>query len=151
MKGNGIDPLMRVLDDTFGTDTAYDAACGPYIDVADLMHATMPLVASGKRMTDTIEQMTAGRFGCVGVVDSFGKLVGIITDGDLRRHMDEGLLGRTAADVMTWNPVTVERGMGLQRSLELMNSKKITVLFVVDDDHKPLGLVHLHDLIAAGA
>lgn len=115
--------------------------------VADVMHGTMPLVSAGMRMTDTIEQMTAGRLGCVGVVDSDGCLMGIITDGDLRRNMDDGMFGRCAADIMTWRPITAPPSMSLSDALKLMNERKITVLFVVND-HRPIGVVHMHDLVA---
>ena len=118
--------------------------------VGDIMHGTMPLVSSSMRAVDVVENMTAGQFGCVGVVDESGQLMGIITDGDLRRHVDEISRNSVAADMMTWHPITIGKNALLSEALSLMSRRKITVLFVVEEN-KPVGLVHIHDLIAAGA
>jgi arabinose-5-phosphate isomerase len=92
--------------------------------------------------------MTEKRFGVVGVVEAHGRLVGAVTDGDLRRHM-EGLLGHTAGEVMTRSPKTATRSMLAADALRVMNESRITVLFVVDDE-RPVGIVHVHDLLRAG-
>ena len=118
--------------------------------VADIMHgaADLPLVAPATTMSQALLVMTEKRFGCVGVQDQTGQLSGLITDGDLRRHMD-GLLGLTAGQVMTAKPRTVGPDMLAAEALRLMNEWRITVLFVVQDG-KPVGILHIHDLLRAG-
>ena len=93
--------------------------------------------------------MTAKGFGCVGVTDAGGRLAGIITDGDLRRHMGAELLAATVDDVMTRRPKTVSGDQLVSEALELLNSSKITALMVVESG-KPVGIVHFHDLLRAG-
>ena len=119
--------------------------------VRDIMHKDerMPLAPLGTRMSDAIVTMTAKGFGCVGVVDRDGRLAGIVTDGDLRRHMGAGLLGARVDEVMTPSPKTVRPDQLVSETLELLNASKITAVFVVDAG-KPVGVVHLHDLLRAG-
>jgi arabinose-5-phosphate isomerase len=93
--------------------------------------------------------MTAKSFGVVGIVDAHGKLAGIITDGDLRRNMD-GLMSHTAAQVMHKGPLSVRPDALAAEALGVMNDKKITCLFVVNDDRAPVGLIHIHDCLRAG-
>jgi arabinose-5-phosphate isomerase len=93
--------------------------------------------------------MTAKGFGCVGICDRAGHLVGIITDGDLRRHMRPDLLSAEVDEVMTKNPKTVSSDQMVSEAIELLNSSKITAVVVVDTD-APIGIVHLHDLLRAG-
>ncbi len=116
----------------------------------DLMHTgdAIPLTRAGTRMSDAIVEMTAKGFGCIGIVDG-GRLVGIITDGDLRRHMRADLLDARVDDVMTRNPKTVRPDQLASEALELLNAMKITALMVVDAG-KPVGIVHFHDLLRAG-
>ncbi|HMA49305.1 MAG TPA: CBS domain-containing protein, partial [Magnetospirillaceae bacterium] len=120
--------------------------------VSDLMHKgdAVPLVDPDRPMSDVLLVMTQKAFGCVGVVDHAGALLGIITDGDLRRHMESGLLGRQAAEVMTKGPRTVRPGILAAEALHVMNEKKITSLFVLSEDGKPVGILHLHDCLRAG-
>ena len=119
--------------------------------LADIMHAgdRLPLIAAEARMADALIEMSTKGFGCVGVVDAGGALVGLVTDGDLRRHMGADLTDRIVATVMTKNPHTVEPNMFVAESLKLMNDSQITALFIVEDGH-PRGLVHLHDLLRLG-
>ena len=100
-------------------------------------------------MSEALVEMTSKGFGCVGIVDSRGLIVGIVTDGDLRRHMDADLMTATVDEVMTNNPKTIGRDTLAGEALELLNSSKITALIVTDAD-KPVGIVHLHDLLRAG-
>jgi arabinose-5-phosphate isomerase len=93
--------------------------------------------------------MTEKALGCLGVVDGEGLLAGIITDGDLRRHMGNGLLVRRAADIMTPGPKTVAPDLLASAALEMINASKITALFVVKDG-RPVGIIHVHDLLRAG-
>jgi arabinose-5-phosphate isomerase len=119
--------------------------------IRDLMHsgAGVPLIARGAAMSDAIVEMTAKGFGCVGITDATGKLAGIITDGDLRRHMGKDLLAEKVDDVMTKSPKTVSADQLASEAIELLNSSKITAVFVVEAG-KPAGIVHLHDLLRAG-
>jgi arabinose-5-phosphate isomerase len=120
--------------------------------VRDLMHSgeRVPLKPLGTRMSDAILEMTTKGFGCVGIVDTRGLLVGIITDGDLRRHMRNDLLDTRVDDVMTRGPKTVRPDQLISETLELLNSMKVTALFAVEDG-KPVGVIHVHDLLRAGA
>ncbi len=117
-----------------------------------LMHqgAAVPLVDAGCPMGEVLLVITQKSFGCVGVLDGAGTLIGIVTDGDLRRHLNEGLFSQTAEEVMTRAPMTIRPGMLAAEALLLMNSRKITSLFVIDDDLRPLGILHLHDCLRAG-
>jgi len=119
--------------------------------VRDIMHtgAAMPLARIEARMSDAIVEMSAKGFGCVGIVDATDRLLGIITDGDLRRHMRTDLLDAEVDAVMTKGPITVRTDQLASEVLEILNSSKITALFVVDEA-KPVGIVHLHDLLRAG-
>ena len=119
--------------------------------IRDLMHTgkSVPLIARGAAMSDAIVEMTAKGFGCVGITDAGGKLAGIITDGDLRRHMRPDLLSAQVDDVMTRNPKTVSGDQLVSEALELLNASKITAVFVLEVG-RPLGIVHLHDLLRAG-
>jgi arabinose-5-phosphate isomerase len=127
------------------------------IRVSDVMHcgARMPLVKPGTAMREVILTMTSAGFGVAGVIDEVGVLIGIITDGDLRRHMERELLARRASDVMTKTPKTVEPGMLAAEALAYMNtaSPRVTCLFVVDPETvpaRPLGILHVHDCLRAG-
>jgi arabinose-5-phosphate isomerase len=119
--------------------------------VRDLMHTgpEMPLKPIGTRMSDAIVEMSAKGWGCVGITDAAGHLVGIITDGDLRRHMRADLLDARVEDVMTRGPNTVRPDQLASEALEIINSLKRTVLFVVEGE-RAVGLVHMHDLLRAG-
>jgi len=123
------------------------------LKVEDLMHGKdeLPLTTPDAKMADAIISMTQGSFGCVGVQDAKGNLVGIVTDGDLRRKMSAELLTRNVADVMTADPRTIGKDALAVEALGLMTMKtpKITGLFVLEDG-KPVGIVHVHDLLRAG-
>jgi arabinose-5-phosphate isomerase len=118
--------------------------------VADLMHGQdeLPLIGADAAMPDALLVMSEKRFGAVGVVDGAGLLTGLITDGDLRRHMD-GLLQHTAGQVMTQQPLTISPRALAAEALKVMNERRITVLFVVDAG-RPVGVLHVHDLLRAG-
>jgi arabinose-5-phosphate isomerase len=120
--------------------------------VGDIMHsgALVPLKPLGTKMSDAILEMSTKGFGCVGIVDGRGQLAGIITDGDLRRHMRNDLLNARVDDVMTRSPKTVRPNQLVSEALELLNSMKVTALFAVEGG-KPLGIVHVHDLLRVGA
>jgi arabinose-5-phosphate isomerase len=119
--------------------------------VRDIMHtgAAVPLVPLGTRMSDAIVEMTAKGFGCIGITEPSGQLIGIITDGDLRRHMRANLLDARVDEIMTKNPKTIRPDQLASETLELLNATKITALMVVEAG-KPVGVVHFHDLLRAG-
>jgi len=121
------------------------------LKVADLMHAgdAMPLIGEDVLMSDALLEMTAKSFGVVGVVNAAGHLLGIITDGDLRRHMSSDLVSQRAGDVMTAGGVSITPGQIASEAVAIMNERQITVLFCVEDD-KPLGILHIHDCLRAG-
>ena len=121
------------------------------LKVADLMHRgeEVPLVGSDTAMADALLVMTNKRFGCVAIVDGDGVLQGVITDGDLRRHMSPGLLDLRAAEVMTRAPKTIGVDALASEAVGLMNSNAITNLFVVEDG-RPVGILHIHDCLRAG-
>jgi arabinose-5-phosphate isomerase len=120
--------------------------------VGDIMHTgvAMPLSPLGTRMSEAILEMTAKGFGCVGITDPSGLLVGIITDGDLRRHMHDKLLDASVDEVMTRGPKTVRRDQLLSETLDILNTMKVTALFAIEAG-KPVGIIHVHDLLRAGA
>jgi arabinose-5-phosphate isomerase len=125
------------------------------IRVCDLMHGAdeLPLAEEGATLRQALSVMGKFKFGCIGLTDRKGALVGIITDGDLRRHMDRDLREAKAADVMTRNPKTVRADLLAAEAIALMNEKKITQLFVFDAksrSQKPVGILHIHDCLRAG-
>jgi arabinose-5-phosphate isomerase len=119
--------------------------------IRDVMHpgAAVPLIARGALMSEAIVEMSAKGFGCVAVTDAEGKLAGVITDGDLRRHMRVDLLQEPVEKIMTVSPKTVRPDQLVGEALQLLNASKITALIVVDMD-RPVGIVHFHDLLRAG-
>ncbi|MCP4384240.1 MAG: KpsF/GutQ family sugar-phosphate isomerase [Hyphomicrobiales bacterium] len=119
--------------------------------VRDIMHRgkSLPLATTGTLMSEAIVRTTEMGFGCLGVVDGNRRLVGIITDGDLRRHLGPDLLTRLVEDVMTPAPKTVPPDMLVGAAIDVLNQAKITALFVVEDRH-PVGIVHMHDLLRIG-
>lgn len=118
--------------------------------VESLMHAgaALPSVQPGTRMPDVIHEITDKRLGMTCVVDAEGRLLGLVTDGDLRRHLTAGpsMLDQTAGDIMTPNPVTISRDTLAVEALRLMEERKITSVIVVDAGTRAEGVVHLHDL-----
>ena len=117
---------------------------------ADLMHGPpeLPLVDQAASMPQTLLVMTEKRFGCAGVTDGDGRLLGVITDGDLRRHMGD-LMGHRAGEVMTAAPKTAAPALLAGEALKIMNDSRITVLFVVEAG-RPVGILHVHDLLRSG-
>jgi arabinose-5-phosphate isomerase len=124
------------------------------LKVSKLMHKKefIPTVYANTIGTDVILEMTEKGFGCAGVIDKDYKLIGIITDGDLRRHIDMDFKKVIAQDMMSKKPLTVKSDMFASEALYIMNSNNITQLFVTKDCVKdePVGIVHMHDLIRAG-
>ncbi len=121
--------------------------------VRDAMHKPpeLPLARKSLPMSEALIVMTSMSYGCVGVLDDAGRLAGIVTDGDLRRNMHRNLLDRTVGEVMTAAPKTIDPDALTSEALEMLNSAKITSLFVVNAEGEPIGLIHIHDLLRIGA
>jgi len=119
--------------------------------VRDLMHesASIPVKPLGTPMSDALVEMTSKGFGCVAIIDGRGEIAGIVTDGDLRRHMRPDLMTARVDDVMTRNPKTISPDLLASEALEILNSSKITAL-IVTRGKTPVGIVHLHDILRAG-
>jgi arabinose-5-phosphate isomerase len=153
------DALAMALLEDKGFNTAQFKAFHPggmlgaaLSHVADFMHKRpeLPIASPDMAMSDALVVMTQKSFGCLGVTDDGGRLVGIITDGDLRRHMSHELVDLPVAEVMTPTPHTVAPDTLASEALEMLNAMKITSLFVVDEASRPVGLVHIHDLLRIG-
>ena len=121
--------------------------------VSDLMHKgnELPLVKENASMQEVILTMTAKMLGCVGIIDENGNLIGMITDGDLRRSMSNDVMNKTAKDIMTVNPQTITGDILVAEALNIMNNtgKGITQLFVVENK-LPIGIIHMHDCLKSG-
>jgi len=126
------------------------------LKVSDMMHAgeALPLVREDIPMREALFEITSKKLGCTGVVDDRGELVGVVTDGDLRRALERGVdfMGRPAAELMTTNPKRILAGDLAAKALQRMEEYSITSLFVFADEvsRVPVGVVHLHDLLKAG-
>ena len=118
--------------------------------VGQLMHTgdEVPIVAHDMPMQDVLITMTSKGFGTAAVCQD-GRLMGVVSDGDLRRHMHH-LMQKTAGEIATINPITVTKKQFAAEALNIMNTRKISVLVVVDDAHHPVGVIHIHDLLRAG-
>ena len=116
--------------------------------VSELMHkgSSLPLAKFNEKMSKVIVSMTQKSFGCIGVVNKQNKIIGIITDGDLRRKIYSKFFDKQASEIMTKNPTIANKEMLVGEAISLMNSKKITSLFVCHNK-KPLGIIHIHDLL----
>ena len=119
--------------------------------VKNVMHQgnKIPLAEEKILMNNVIIEMSKKRFGCVGVTSRNKKLVGVITDGDLRRHMKNNILEKTAGEIMKKNPKTINKEMFVTNALEIMEKNKITQVFIVQNN-KPIGILHIHDCIELG-
>jgi len=122
------------------------------VRVEKLMHAgaAVPLLPLGATMQQAILEISAKALGCVGITDQAGHLTGLITDGDLRRHLSPELLAEPVERVMTSCPRTIRPDALAAEALGVMNDRKITSLFVVGADQRPVGLIHIHDCLRAG-
>ncbi len=123
------------------------------LKVSDLMHYgdTMPIVQEDHTVAETVLMMTSKSFGCAGVLNPNGDLIGIVTDGDLRRHISDNFILKKSADIMTINPITVLPGSPASEAVAIMEKHKVTGLFVRDlNEQKPVGFIHIHDCLRAG-
>ncbi len=119
--------------------------------VKDIMHTgnEMPILKTNATINEIILEMTSKRLGCVGFVNENGDFCGMFTDGDLRRCINKDLKNAKAIDIMTKNPITATKEMFASEAIKILNEKKITNLFVVEDN-KAIGVIHIHDLLKSG-
>jgi len=122
-----------------------------FLKVKELMRigSQIPQVAKDKKMSEVLVEMTSKHLGCTGVINDQEELLGIITDGDLRRHIDQNFLNHLAEEIMTKNPVTTSPSTLAVEAIAIMNKKSITSLFVLEGQ-KIVGILHLHDCLRAG-
>ena len=118
------------------------------VKVIDLMHTknSLPLVNANEKMSNVLIKMTKKSFGCIGVINTSKKLIGIITDGDLRRSMNKEIINKKAENIMTKKPTTIDINTLVGEAINIMNTNKITSLFICKKKI-PLGIVHIHDLL----
>ncbi len=119
--------------------------------IGDLMHIgeELPLASIDTSMIDAVNVMTEKGFGCIGLINQKGNLAGIITDGDIRRNFDRDMACMSVSDVMSHNPKVISTSALASTAVSMLNEIKVTALFVIEDD-KPVGLIHMHDLLRAG-
>lgn len=119
--------------------------------VSDLMHtdSAMPILDENADMQRVLLEMTSKRLGCVGFINAQGELTGMLTDGDLRRCLSAQILEEKAINIMTKNPKTINKDMLASEAMKIMHDKKITNIFIVEDN-KPVGVIHIHDLLNNG-
>lgn len=122
------------------------------LNLQNIMHTgkELPLISLDVKIIDAIITITSKRFGCVGVLNSSGQLVGIVTDGDLRRHITTDFHSTPVGDIMTHDPITLNKEALAVEAMAAMNLKSITSIFVVDESSKPIGIIHVHDLFRIG-
>ena len=116
--------------------------------ISDIMHKKpeLPLAKANESVSSALLTMTKKSFGCVGVINKSKKLVGIITDGDLRRNIGDNFFNKKSEEIMTKNPTTINKNSLVGETLNIMNTKKITSIFVCEQN-KPIGIIHIHDLL----
>jgi arabinose-5-phosphate isomerase len=123
-----------------------------FLKVRDLMRVgkDIPLVKDSQKMPEVLLEITSKHLGCSGVVNNSNQLIGIITDGDLRRHIDRIFLDHTAIEIMTKDPITTSPESLAVEAISIMNKKSITSLLVLDEEKKVTGILHLHDCLRSG-
>lgn len=119
--------------------------------ISDLMHTAseMPILEENSNMQQVLLEMTSKRLGCVGFINQQGELTGMLTDGDLRRCLTPEILNKKAVEIMTKNPKTISKDVMASEAMKIMHDKKITNIFIVEDN-KPIGVIHIHDLLNNG-
>ncbi len=138
-------------DENFGVFHPGGKLGAAFIRVKDIMRkdSQIPLVDQNKKMSEALIEITSKHLGCTGVLDQEKNLIGIVTDGDLRRHIAPDFLEKTAREIMTKNPAVIEENMLAVDAIALMNKKSITSLFVAND-RKVIGVLHIHDCLRIG-
>ena len=137
--------------ENFGTFHPGGKLGSAFLKVIDIMRkdSQIPVVKFNTKMSEVIIEMTSKHLGCTAVVDNENKMIGIITDGDLRRHLNQNFFAEIAENIMTKNPITIVKESLAIEAFTLMNKKSITSIFVLEN-HKIIGVLHLHDCLKAG-
>ena len=137
--------------DNFGTFHPGGKLGSAFLKVFEIMRkdSQIPVVKFNTKMSEVIIEMTSKHLGCTAVVDNENKMIGIITDGDLRRHLNQNFFDEIAENIMTKNPITIVKESLAIEAFTLMNKKSITSIFVLEN-HKIIGVLHLHDCLKAG-
>jgi arabinose-5-phosphate isomerase len=137
--------------DNFGTFHPGGKLGSAFLKVIDIMRkdSQIPVVKFNTKMSEVIIEMTSKHLGCTAVVDNENKMIGIITDGDLRRHLNQNFFEEIAENIMTKNPITIVKESLAIEAFTLMNKKSITSIFVLENN-KIIGVLHLHDCLKAG-
>jgi arabinose-5-phosphate isomerase len=137
--------------DNFGTFHPGGKLGSAFLKVADIMRkdSQIPVVKFNTKMSEVIIEMTSKHLGCTAVIDNENKMIGIITDGDLRRHLNQNFFAEISENIMTKNPITIVKESLAIEAFTLMNKKSITSIFVLEN-HKIIGVLHLHDCLKAG-
>lgn len=137
--------------ENFGTFHPGGKLGSAFLKVADIMRKDLqiPIVKFNTKMSEVIIEMTSKHLGCTAVVDNENKMIGIITDGDLRRHLNQNFFSEIAENIMTKNPITIVKESLAIEAFTLMNKKSITSIFVLENN-KIIGVLHLHDCLKAG-
>lgn len=120
------------------------------ISLRDIIHREIPIINEQSTMKDAIIEITKYKFGCVAICNNKKQMIGIITDGDIRRHMDDNFLKKPVNDVMTNSFKTLTLNNTSSQALLTMENNKITCIFVLDEMKTPIGLIHIHDLLILG-
>jgi len=123
-----------------------------FLKVSELMRkdSQIPLVKEDQKMSVVLIEMTSKHLGCTGVTNNNNKIIGIITDGDLRRHLDQNFLDNTAKEIMTKDPLSISPTTLAVEAITIMNKHSITSIFVLDDNKNPVGILHLQDCLRSG-
>jgi arabinose-5-phosphate isomerase len=142
-------------DEKFGVFHPGGKLGAAFTRVKDIMRkgSEIPLVNQNKKMSEALLEITSKHLGCTAVLDDKNNLVGVVTDGDLRRHIASNFLEKIAAEVMSKSPATISGNMLAVDAIALMNKKSITSLFVSDEEsgqNKVIGILHIHDCLRAG-
>ena len=137
--------------ENFGTFHPGGKLGSAFLKVADIMRkdSQIPIVKFNTKMSEVIIEMTSKHLGCTAVIDNENKMIGIITDGDLRRHLNQNFFSEIAENIMTKNPITIIKESLAIEAFTLMNKKSITSIFVLENN-KIIGVLHLHDCLKAG-
>ncbi len=140
-------------DEHFGVFHPGGKLGAAFVRVKEIMrkNSHIPLVVENTKMSEVLLEMTSKHLGCTGVINEKQELIGIITDGDLRRHIASDLMSHSAKEIMTKDPATIDQEMLAVDAIALMNKKSITSLFVADVNNKAVGILHIHDCLKIGA
>ncbi len=120
------------------------------ISIENVMHKDIPIINQEHTMSEAIVEVTKHKFGCIAICNQENKMIGIITDGDIRRHMDDNFLNKNVIEVMNKNFIHINANENTSKVLSLMQKNKISNVFVLNNNNQPIGIIHIHDLLSLG-